>query len=99
MTSRQKKIARRRRAERRRKINKVFGYIENGFKFIGWVITTAAFLVVFVANAEANPDRTILLLEITASFSFALWLYWRIFIKNKEEKHEHDETGNFHFWR
>ena len=86
MTPRQKKIARKRKAERRRKINKVFGYIENCFKFIGWVIATAVFLVLFVANVEADPGRTILLLEIAASFYFALWLYWRIFMKDKEEK-------------
>lgn len=86
MTPRQKKIARRRRAERLRKINKVFGYIKNVFKGVAWVIATAAFLVVFVAHAEANPSRTILLLEITASFAFAMWFYWKLFIKNKEEK-------------
>ena len=85
MTPRQKKISRRRKAERRRKINKVFEYIENVFKGITWVVATAAFLVVFVANVEANPPRTILLLEIAASFSFAMWFYWKLFIKDKEE--------------
>lgn len=86
MTPRQKKIARRRKAERRRKFDRVCGCIENGIKLISWVIATAVFLVVFVANVEVNPDRTILLLEIAAAFTFALWLYRALFIKNKEEK-------------
>ena len=86
MTPRQKKIARRRRAEKRRKFDKVCGYIENGIKLISWVIATAAFLIVFVAHVEANPSRTILLLEVVASFAFAMWFYWRLFIKDREEK-------------
>lgn len=91
MTPRQKKIARRRKAERRRKFDKVCGCIENGIKLISWVIATAAFLIVFVAHVEADPDRTILLLEIAASFAFALWFYWKLFIKDKEKK----ENGRF----
>ena len=85
MTARQKKLARRRRVERRRKINMVLAGLTAITKGIVAFLATAVFMVVLVAHVEADPMRTILLLEVSAGFAFAMWVVWELFIKGKEE--------------
>lgn len=55
-------------------------------KSIAAFLATALFMIVLVAHVEANPMRTILLLEISAGFAFAMWIVWELFIKGKEEE-------------
>lgn len=88
MTPRQKKLARKRRIARQKKIRTACRVVGNGIKGIGIMIAVAVFLILFVAVVEENPARTILLLEIAASYSFAVWLVWRTFYKGKEEEDE-----------
>lgn len=91
MTARQRKLARKRRIARQKKIDKAVSVVAFTGKCIGIMIAAAVFLILFVAVVEENPTRTVLLLEVAASYCFTVWLVWVAFYKGKEDTDENTD--------
>ena len=81
----QRRIARERRRKREERFNRILGIFADVFKIAALMVCSTVFAGVLVFIIEGNIHRFALMFELIATCLFALWLDYKLFIKDRDE--------------
>lgn len=81
----ERRIARKRRRRREERFNRILGIFADVFKIAALMVSSTVFAGVLVFIIEGNIHRFALMFELIATCLFALWLDYKLFIKDRDE--------------